>query len=336
MSGRPLIQYGVTVLLCLLSLLIRWEADPFFPPGYPFVSFFPAVILSAFLFGVRPGIVAGVLCGFFAWYLFIPPRMSFASMDRGSLTAMVFYSVVVATDIVLVHLMQSANARLRGAREDVRHLAEERGHLAERTQVLFQELQHRVGNNLQMVGAVLSLQMRNLSDPDAKKALADATARLQVIGAIQRRLYRQDGALVPLDVFLEEMSNKIMQSSAQPGITCRIEAERDIVMRPDSAVPMALILSEAIANALEHGFTDRTEGNILVQVRREDGAVIVTVSDDGVGLPPGFDPEKADSIGLRISRVLARQLAAHHSLENGERGARMTLLVPSSRLAEPE
>lgn len=334
MSGRPLVQYGVTLLLCLLALLIRWEADSIFPPGYPFVSFFPAVILSAFLFGVRPGMVAAVLCGFFAWFLFIPPRMSLA-LDLGSLTAMLFYSAVVAIDIVLVHLMQSATARLRAAREDVRQLAEERGHLAERSQVLFQELQHRVGNNLQMVGAVLALQMRSLSDPDAKKALSDATARLQVIGTIQRRLYRQDGALVPLDVFLEEMSNKIMQSSARPGITCRVEAERGIVMRPDSAVPMALILSEAIVNALEHGFADRMEGEILVEVRREDGAIVVTVSDNGVGLPAGFEPEKADSIGLRISRVLAQQLAAHHSLENSECGARMTLSVPSSRLAGP-
>jgi two-component system, sensor histidine kinase PdtaS len=333
LTNRPVVQYGSTLALCLFALWLRWQLDGAFPPGYPFLTFFPAVILSSFLFGPRPGIAAAVLCCLFAWYFFIPPRHAFG-LDRGTLMALSFYTGVVVVDIALVHLMQLANSRLRAARESVRLLAEERGLLAERAELLFQELQHRVGNNLQMVGAVLALQMRNLPEPSARRALSDAAARLQVIGRIQRQLYRQDGQLLPLDLFLTEVTDNIMASSGRPGISCRIEAETGVIMRPDCAVPVALILSEAVANALEHGLAERSTGLIAVRMRRLGHEIALTVEDDGEGLPPGFDPVGADSIGLRISRVLSQQLGGRHALENRTTGARMTLRLPAARLAE--
>ncbi|WP_082699617.1 sensor histidine kinase [Novosphingobium barchaimii] len=334
LPGRPFLRYGATLGLCVFALWLRWALDGAFPPGYPFLTFFPAVILSSFLFGPRPGVLAAVVCGIFAWYVFIPPRMTFGT-DGGTATAMLFYLGVVTVDIWLVHLMQAANARLNTAREEVRLLAEERGQLADRAELLFQEMQHRVGNNLQMVGAVLSLQMRTLSEPTARKALSDAAARLQVIGNIQRQLYRQDGQLVPLDRFLTEVSGKIMASSARPGITCHVDAEPGIILRPDSAVPVALIVSEAIANALEHGFTGRPAGRIALCVARRDAAIVLSVEDDGIGLPLSLDPASTESIGLRISRVLSQQLGAEMKLESRESGACMTLNLPLSRLAEP-
>ncbi|WP_334183365.1 sensor histidine kinase [Novosphingobium sp.] len=334
---RPLVRYGATVALCLLAFWIRWVLDEAFPPGYPYLTFFPAVILSSFLFGPRPGIVAALICGLFAWCVFIPPRFGFA-FDYRTLVSLAFYLGVVVVDIALVHLMQRANARLHLAREEVRKLAEERGVLAERTELLFQELQHRVGNNLQMIGAVLSLQMRGLEEPIARRAIANAAGRLQVIGRIQRRLYQTDGELVPLDRFVHDLSEQVMDSSGRETIVCHVAVESGIVLRPDAAVPVALILSEAIANALEHGLATQDSGLIRIDVRRHGEEVSLTVEDDGIGLPPGFEPDQAESIGLRISRVLSRQLEARLILENvapesGRSGARMRLHLPPCRVA---
>jgi two-component sensor histidine kinase len=334
---RPLVRYGATVALCLLAFWIRWVLDEAFPPGYPYLTFFPAVILSSFLFGPRPGIVAALICGLFAWCVFIPPRFGFA-FDYRTLVSLAFYLGVVVVDIALVHLMQRANARLHLAREEVRKLAEERGVLAERTELLFQELQHRVGNNLQMIGAVLSLQMRGLEEPIARRAIANAAGRLQVIGRIQRRLYQKDGELVPLDRFVHDLSEQVMDSSGRETIVCHVAVESGIVLRPDAAVPVALILSEAIANALEHGLATQDSGLIRIDVRRHGEEVSLTVEDDGIGLPPGFEPDQAESIGLRISRVLSRQLEARLILENvapesGRSGARMRLHLPPCRVA---
>jgi len=336
LNGMPMVQYGVTLALCMFALLLRWELDGAFPPGYPYLTFFPAVIISSFLFGPRPGIVGALVCGLFAWYFFIPPRQSFGG-DGGTVTALLFYAGVVAVDISLVHLMQAANGRLLAARENVRELAEERGRLAERSDLLFQEMQHRVGNNLQMIAAVLSLQLRGLHEPTARSALSDAVSRLQVIGRIQRQLYRPDGELMPLDRFISEVVGQLMLSNGRPGIACKIEAESGIVLKPNSAVPLALILSEAVANALEHGLRDRESGTILVKAHRYDEAIHLSVEDNGHGLPEGFDLDGADSVGLRISRLLSQQLDGQMALENRNSspesaGARMTMILPASQM----
>lgn len=330
MQAHPVARLVLAVLFSLLAALVRWLLDGVFPPGYPFVTFFPAVIVSSFLFGRATGIFTGVLCGLAAWLFFIPPVGAFA-LDRASLVAMAFYFGVVAVDIVLIHWMQMSNMRLREAREEGRRLAEQSARLVERSELLFQELQHRVGNNLQMVAAVLSLQLRGLDEPRARRAISDAVARVQVIGSIQRRLYKSGGELMPLDHFIAEVAEQIMRSGAKPGVTCKVDAASGLVLPPDAAVPMALILAEAIANALEHGFVERESGQISVLLEHADDAVTLRVEDNGAGLPANFDLDAADSLGLRISRVLSRQLGAEYTLTDRAPGCRMLLRVPAAR-----
>lgn len=332
LPGRRATRYTLAVLLSVAALAIRWKLSALLPPGYPFVTFFPPVILTSFLLGRGAGIVTAVLCGLFAWYFFIPPGNSFP-VDGASILAMAFYCTVVTVDIALIHWMQVTNARLRRAREKGRLLAEKSARLVERSDLLFQELQHRVGNNLQMVAAVLSLQLRGLDQPLARRAIEEAVARIQVIGAIQRRLYRNNGELVPLDQFIGEVCDQIMRSGARPGITCSVEAASGLVLPPDAAVPMALILAEALANALEHGFAGREAGRIAVAIERNAEAVVLSVQDDGAGLPAGLDAGQADSLGLRISRILSRQLGAVYQLADAAPGCRMTLSLPAQRFA---
>jgi len=332
MQARPVARMVLTLSLCLGALAARWVLGPYFPPGYPFVTFFPAVILSSFLFGQRAGLLAAVLCGLFAWFFFIPPVGRF-TFDQASLVAMLFYTGVVAVDIAVIHWMQVANRRLREAREEGRRLAEESTRLAVRSDVLFQELQHRVGNNLQMVAAVLSMQLRNLEEPTARRAISDAVSRVQVIGSIQRRLYRGNGELVPLDDFIAEVCDQLMISGGRPGIACSVKAASGLVLPPDAAVPMALILAEALANAMEHGFADRDAGRVDVVLSQDAQSVTLEVRDNGAGLPEGVDISKADSLGLRISRVLSRQLGAAYVLEDAGPGCRMRLSLPAARFA---
>ena len=332
MQEQPVLRYGVALAACAVAVVLRWLLSDYLPPGYPFVTFFPAVILSSFLFGTRTGIFAGVVCGIAAWFLFIPPRATF-DISEASMVAMAFYVGVIAVDILLIHWLQSGNARLLAAREESGRLTEESQRYAERAEVLFQELQHRVGNNLQMVGAVLSLQMRGLKEPSARHALADAASRLQVLGSIQRQLYRPDGELMPLDAFLSQVCEQFMRSNGRPGITCQVNAGSGLVLPPTAALPMALILSEALANALEHAFDIEGEGTITVSVQQTEKSVELTVADDGRGIPQDLDTVRTDSLGLRISRALARQLGARYSLQRADRGSVMRLAMPAERFA---
>ncbi|WP_448659559.1 sensor histidine kinase [Sphingomonas sp. CJ99] len=300
-ADRPAVALALTLIMSGVAIALRFATDTLLPSGFPYVTFFPAVILVSFLLGVRMGLVSAVLCGLVAWYFFIPELGSFRLQGSG-LVALAFYAFVVGTDILLVHFLQQANVGLAAEREVSRSLAETRA-------LLFNELQHRVSNNLQVAAGLLSLQRRGVADVQAQAALDEAARRLALIGRISRQLYHADGAARSLHEFLKPLCADIVEASGQTGIECRIEAEQDAAVSPDQAVPLALIVAEAMANAIEHGFAGRDAGMIRVLLSRDgSGQMQVDVSDDGHGLPDGFDLANSDSLGLRIAAMLARQL----------------------------
>ncbi|MFN3621007.1 sensor histidine kinase [Sphingorhabdus sp.] len=117
----PALGVAITVAIFALAWLVRIIADPVLPTGFPYVTFFPAVIITAFLFGARLGILSALLCGAVAWYYFLNPRGSFAT--DGAEVALAFYGFVVATDLFLVDGMQKANKQLLLEREINQQLA---------------------------------------------------------------------------------------------------------------------------------------------------------------------------------------------------------------------
>lgn len=322
------LAYALALVLCAVAWWIRWTLHAAFPPGFPFLTFFPAVIITSFLFGRGPGTVSAIFCGLLAWYFFIPPLHTF-SVNGPTLVAIIFYAAVVAVDVGLIDAMQ------RATRHSSR-LAVEQRLLAERTELLFSELQHRVSNNIQMVGAMLSLQQRQVVDPIARMVLSDASTKLQLIGRIQRQLYSTAGEQVPLDVFLRDLIADIFAADGKPGILYRVDALPGIQLAPDAAIPLALIMAEGIANAMEHGFAGQELGVIVVSLTREAEATVLQVTDDGAGLPPGFDLERSESLGLKLVRRLAMQMGARLSLENGaSSGTVLRLVLPNDACRTP-
>jgi two-component sensor histidine kinase len=310
-TDRPWLALAVTLSICGTALLLRMAADSNLPPGFPYVTFFPAVTIAAFLFGTRMGIVASAVCGLAAWYYFIPYTHSFALAPGGGM-ALALYLFVVMTEVTLIHWMQRANANLARQREIS-------GTLAETQSLLFRELQHRVSNNLQVVAGLLSLQKREIEDPHARAALDEAARRLGVIGRISRQLYDPTGATRGMRAFLEPLCADVIEASGRTGIRLRLIAGEDTPLSPDAAIPLALIVAEAVANAIEHGFANRDDGEIQVELRRDGASMSVEVRDDGHGLPDGFDIDTASSLGLRIARMLAGQIDGRFDLvaDNG-------------------
>ncbi|HEX7875051.1 MAG TPA: histidine kinase dimerization/phosphoacceptor domain -containing protein [Sphingobium sp.] len=322
--GRPFHGYVLTTLLCLGALALRLTVDHMLPVGYPFVSFFPAVILSTFLFGVRPGILAGVLCGLFSWYFFIPPRLELM-FNPGVILALGFYAVVVGVDVALIHFMQRANYDLAIERERSRALADNR-------ELLFHELQHRVSNNLQVVAAMLSLQRRHVDHEMARRALDDASRRLALVGRISRALYDLSGEGLDIHAFLTRLTGDVVDAAGRDDITISVVAPGDVTLEPNTAVPLAIIVAEAVSNAIEHGLPHRG-GSITITLEDASGALSLRIADDGRGLAPDFDPEGGNSLGLRIASALAGQLSgrfALHSRPEGGAVARLDLPLQAS------
>lgn len=318
---RPVYAYIVTLIFCAAAFALREAAAPLLPSGYPFVTFFPAVILSSFVFGVRPGIFAAVLCGFVSWYFFIPPFGQLA-LNPAVAVALLFYIGVVTTDIVLIHFMQRANFNLAVERERNRALAENR-------ELLFHELQHRVSNNLQVVAAMLALQRRHVDHEVARRALDDASSRLALVGRISRALYDGSGAGQDIATFLTTLTTDIMEASGRQDVSVNVAAPEGLRLDPNITVPLALVVAESVSNAIEHGLPD-CAGRIHVSLNvDEDGRLSLQIADDGRGIAPDFQIGNAKSLGLRIANALAAQLGGSFALVPGpRRGAIARLDLP--------
>lgn len=321
---RPAYAYGLTLIFCGAAFMLRIAAEPLLPNGYPFVTFFPAVILSSFLFGVRPGIFAAILCGLVSWYVFIPPFYS-REVNPGVAVAMLFYTGVVVVDILLIHFMQRANFHLAVERERSRALAENR-------ELLFHELQHRVSNNLQVVAAMLALQRRHVDHDVARKALDDASARLGLVGRISRALYDPSGAGEDIGAFLTMLTDDVLEASGRSDIKLSVAAPEGLTIEPAITVPLALIVAESVSNAIEHGLPDRP-GKIVVTLEETQGALALRVVDDGHGVAPDFEHGTSDSLGLRIANALAVQLGGRFSLTPGANGGAVARLDLPARMA---
>lgn len=322
--ARPWLGVVFAIGITLTALFFRWMLQDRLGAGYPFLTFFPAVMLSAFLFGARAGAVAGVLGGIFAYLAFMPPAWSL-KFNEAVVMAMGFYTLIVVTDIAFIHLMQRANDHLAVEREANRRMSDLKT-------VMFRELQHRVANKLQVIAALLSLQRRSTTDPDAQRALTDAASRVGMIGRISRALYDPNGGNVPLETFLRQVASDILDTSGAQAVVLDLVVEPQASLAPDDAVPVALIFAETLSNMLEHGFGGQGEGRIRIRVRRHgDAGLEMVAEDNGAGLPDGFDSEAAGSLGLRIATSLAKQVRGRYRLEpRPEGGTLATLRYPEA------
>jgi two-component sensor histidine kinase len=313
----------VAVVVSAGAALLRYAIDDSLPAGLPFITFFPSVILIAFMLGIRAGTLTAIFSGLIAWYGFLNPVSSLA-LDFSGRMAMVLYVFITTTQIVLLHWMQRSNRMLVAEREANARLARTR-------ELLFRELQHRVSNNLQMVAALLTIHRRHVSDEGARTALDEAARRLQTIGKISREIYDPTGGTQPLGTFLDQLARDVIETSSDGRISHRVIDEGGARVGPEAAIPLALVVAESIANAIEHGFaTDQLDRSIVIRLRQvDDRRLTVEVEDNGRGLAPGFSPRTNGSLGLRIADMLASQLDGQFTLEPGTaRGALARLELP--------
>lgn len=317
---RPLLAIAATLGICAAALLIRLAIDPLIPSGFPFLTFLPAVFAAGLLYGGRCGVIAGAVCALLARHFFLPRMENFA-LASGARSATVIFLLVTAAMMLLVYWMHRSTARLVRERERNAQLAQTRA-------LLFRELQHRVSNNLQVAGALLTLQRSAVAEPAARHALEEAAMRLTVIGGISRQLYDLEGRPRPLHLLLDPLCADVVRASGRTDIGLVVHASEGLAIPPQAALPLGLIVAEAVANAIEHGFAG-TGGAIEVAAAcREDGALVVEVADDGAGLKPGFDMTAHGGLGLKIARMLAKQLEGNFELVAGT-GTVARLVIPA-------
>ena len=170
------------------------------------------------------------------------------------------------------------------------------------------EIHHRVKNNLQTVAALLRLQARRLQAPDARAALEEAVRRVGSIALVHETLSQTSEEAVDFDDIAGRVAMMAVEvSAAEAQVTPALSGGFGLL--PGSvATPLALVLTELLQNALQHGLCrpsgETPAGSLTVHAERRPEQLIVTVTDNGAGLPQGFDLDSSTSLGLQIVRTL--------------------------------
>jgi two-component sensor histidine kinase len=198
----------------------------------------------------------------------------------------------------------------------------------DRHQVLLNEVNHRVKNSLQVISSMLQLQAKAVGDPELGERLIEASARISTVGrAYERLAYNADYENIDLVAYLREVIADLVIAVAP----CKVEldARGEIQFAADRAILVALIINELVLNAARHAYRDSSAGSIWVRVAQtEKNAVLVSVRDEGVGLPAEFDPTTSRRLGARLVTALAKQLGAELTRPAAVKGTDFTLLVP--------
>ena len=198
-------------------------------------------------------------------------------------------------------------------------------------EALLKEVHHRVKNNLQIVSSLLSLQAHLIDDEQLSAPLLDSQVRIQAMAMVHEKLYAsRNFDRIDFPSYLRELSLFLLQAYASPSLSVTPIIVSDAFELPvDAAVPCGLILSELISNCLKHAFSSRQAGIIAVRaIRLPDGQVSLTVTDNGAGLPQGFDIAKAWTLGVRLVTNLVRQMHGTLRVESGREGTTFHLMFP--------
>ncbi len=212
----------------------------------------------------------------------------------------------------------------------------------EQQELLMKEIHHRVKNNLQIVASLLNLQASRIRVPEARAEFASARDRVRALATLHRHLYAQGEVhTIDMPVFLAELCGQLFQAMGEiegKRISLAIDSSA-LRMTSDQAVPLSLIVTEAVSNALKYAFPGGRRGRVAVRLHPDGDMAELVVEDDGVGIPPGrFETEMGtrDGIGITLIRGFARQLGGELKVEE-DGGTRYTLRVKLQReIEEPE
>lgn len=188
----------------------------------------------------------------------------------------------------------------------------------ERLEMLVREVHHRVSNSLQMVLSFVAMQAKQSDEPAVRSALDEIQNRIKAISKVHQRLYtRGDLTTIDLDSYLANLVDDL-RGSLPKGVTIVLEAA-SVVVSPDSAVSVGVIVNELVSNAAKYAFRSSQAGTMVVRLEGDSKAFSVTVEDDGNGIDPGNGP-RGTGLGTRIVEAIARSLGAEVDMLDRERG----------------
>ena len=210
----------------------------------------------------------------------------------------------------------------KAAEQSLRHSLEEKN-------TLLKEVHHRVKNNLQIVSSLLHMQAKHFHDEEARNLILESQNRIRSMALVHEMLYASEGlSKIEFGEYVSALADSLRASFGSKAAKVELSIEvADVALDLDTAVLLGLILNEVISNSFKHAFPEGRSGHLSVHLEETDAGLHLSVRDDGIGLPAGFELEKAGTLGVQLVRAVSSQLGATVQFEtNG--GTIIAISVP--------
>jgi two-component sensor histidine kinase len=321
------LRYAATCALVAAVLALRQLADPILGDHERFLLFLPAILLSATLFDRGSGILATLLSALAVSYVYMPPRFSLEIANRAQLTSLLLFGVI---GVLLASVVEAMHRAIEGLQEAQRHLKEVQRARA----LLLEEFRHRTRNDLGSLVGILLLRARAATSEAARDGLREAADHAMALARVHTRLAKdsvaaEDATTVDTREFVVGLCDDLAKAFAGDGLrpvalNAEAEAHR---LTTERSVQLGLVLNEAITNAFKYAFPEGRGGQVQVRFVREGEQFVLTVVDDGPGMPPDGELHETPAplaqgsgLGTRLLRALAAQLRGSFARRPGEAG----------------
>ena len=195
---------------------------------------------------------------------------------------------------------------------------------------MLREIHHRVKNNFQILSSLLGLQNENLSE-EARSALQESRNRIRSMAMAHEKLYETSSlARITFDQYLRELVEMLRVNYGVPADTVRIDTV-PVALDLDTAVPLGLLLNEAVSNAFKHAYHEAHSPIVSIGLQRQHDAdrtlIVLTIEDNGPGFPSGFDLATTEGLGLRLISALTEQVNGALDISS-QHGAQLRIRFP--------
>lgn len=300
---------------------------------YPFITFFPAILVTSLAFGHYAGHATTILGAGLAFWFFVEPRYGAAFLVPATLLTFAVYLTVGALSSEII---DATVAALDGLDDANRALMDANRRLAEadaQKAALLDDINHRLKNSLHAIAGLLGADAGRASDAATRMALEAAAGRLRILARVHERLRLRSGAVeagasVDMPDFLATLCADLQPTLAElRGVALRAEAD-SVRLDMSRAISVGLIVNELVTNAVRHGFPDSQSGTVSMTLRSLGGGrLCLEVVDDGIG-------DAADAsgggggTGTRVVQALARQLGGSVERQASPHGTRVAVEFP--------
>ncbi|MCJ7682616.1 MAG: sensor histidine kinase [Candidatus Aminicenantes bacterium] len=228
--------------------------------------------------------------------------------------------------IELEKLVADRTEQLASKNRELRREVVERTKAEMEKVILLQEIHHRVKNNLTMISSLLNLQRSSVKDERVRDILKKTQDRIRIIAGLHERLCRSaDLKTIDFGDYIRDLMDKLSLiggiEEKKIGIEIIIPP---LVFSVKTAIPLALIITELVSNAIEHAFGERDEGRVVISLLRDGKKHVLQVEDDGRGLAEDFDLNQTESLGLQLVSILTEQIGGTLQVQR-EKGTRFII-----------